>query len=243
MPRDLFTGPPDSPETRRNTRLLPVSIALHALVLTAVVIAPLFATGELPPIAGQRMVAMLASPVPPPLPPPPVAVRATPQRTSPTQTAPPAQEPQFTHPGPSAPSSVPVGPGGLESVTRGLPGVGLGAPLFGGGGLPGPPTSDVGVSSGPRKVGGEIRTPQKLRYVAPEYPAIARQARIEGTVVIDAIIGEDGRVQQATIRESRPLLDEAALRAVRQWEYTPTRLNGVPVAVIMTVEVHFRIGN
>lgn len=239
MPRDLFTGPPENLETRRSTRLLPVSIALHALVIIAVIIVPLLATGELPPIAGQRMVAMLASPVPPPLPPPPVT--ATPHRAPATQMAPPTQEPQFTHPGPSAPSNVPVGPGGLESVTQGLPGVGLGEPLFGGGGLPGPPAREEGAASGPRKVGGDIRTPRKLRHVAPEYPAIARQAHIEGTVVIDAIIGEDGRVQQATIRESKPLLDEAALRAVRQWEYTPTRLNGVPVAVIMTVEVHFRL--
>jgi protein TonB len=237
MPRDLFTAPSDSPETRRSTRLLPVSIALHALALFAAVIVPLFASGELPPIAGQRMVAMLASPVPPPPLPP---VMATAQRTHATQTAPPAREPHFMHPGPPVPSSVPVGPGGLESVTQGLPGVGLGEPLLGGG-LPGPPASKAGVSSGPRKVGGDIRTPRKLRHVAPEYPAIARHAGIEGTVVIDAIVGEDGRVQQATIRESKPLLDQAALRAVRQWEYTPTRLNGVPVAVIMTVEVHFRL--
>ena len=240
MRRDLFTGLPDRPETRRSTRLLPVSIALHAFVLCAVIIAPLLATGELPTIAGQRMVAMLASPVPQP-PRPPVTTTATPQRTSATQPAPPTQATQFAYPGPPVPSGVPVGPGGLESVTQGLPGVGLGEPLFGGGGLPASPGGEAGVPDGPRKVGGDIRTPRKLRHVAPEYPAIARHAGIEGTVVIDAIIGEDGRVQQATIRESKPLLDEAALRAVRQWEYTPTRLNGVPVAVIMTVELHFRL--
>jgi protein TonB len=90
--------------------------------------------------------------------------------------------------------------------------------------------------------GGDIEPPRKIRHVAPEYPAIARQARVEGTVVIDAIIGPDGQVRDATVRESKPLLDRAALAAVRQWVYTPTRLNNVPVAVIMTVEVRFTLG-
>ena len=80
-----------------------------------------------------------------------------------------------------------------------------------------------------------------MRHVPPVYPAIAQQARVEGIVIIEAIIGADGRVQQARVLRSKPLLDEAALDAVRQWVFTPTLLNGVPVPVIMTVTVNFTL--
>jgi len=89
--------------------------------------------------------------------------------------------------------------------------------------------------------GGQIQPPRKLKDVAPIYPQIALSARREGTVVVEAIIGEDGRVQQARVLRSVQLLDEAALTAVRQWVFTPTRLNGEPVPVVMTVTVTFRL--
>ena len=60
-------------------------------------------------------------------------------------------------------------------------------------------------------------------------------------MIIEAIIDVDGRVQQARVLRSAPLFDEAALAAVRQWVYTPSRLNGRPVSVVMTVTVHFRL--
>jgi protein TonB len=60
-------------------------------------------------------------------------------------------------------------------------------------------------------------------------------------VIIEAIIGPDGRVQEAKVLRSIPLLDAAALDAVRQWQFTPTLLNGVPVPVIMTVTVNFTL--
>jgi protein TonB len=93
----------------------------------------------------------------------------------------------------------------------------------------------------PVRAGGVIEEPRKIKYVAPIYPTIALTARREGTVVIDAIIGEDGRVKQTTVLKSVALLDEAALTAVRQWVFTPTRLNGEPVPVVMTVTVTFRL--
>jgi protein TonB len=80
-----------------------------------------------------------------------------------------------------------------------------------------------------------------MRHVPPVYPAIAQQARVEGVVIIEAVIGTDGRVQQARVLRSKPLLDEAALTAVRQWVFTPTLLNGVPVPLIMTVTVNFTL--
>ena len=71
------------------------------------------------------------------------------------------------------------------------------------------------------------------------YPAEALAARIQGVVILEAVIGVDGRVNDARVLRSIPLLDQAAVDAVRQWEYTPTLLNGVPTPVIMTVTVNF----
>jgi len=70
---------------------------------------------------------------------------------------------------------------------------------------------------------------------------VAQAARLEGIVIIEATISSSGRVVDARVLRSSPLLDEAALAAVRQWRYTPTLLNGVPVPVIMTVTVQFTI--
>jgi protein TonB len=77
--------------------------------------------------------------------------------------------------------------------------------------------------------------------VPPVYPAIAQAARVSGLVIVQATIGVDGQVTDAVVLRSVPLLDEAALEAVRQWRYTPTRLDGQPVAVVMTVTVSFQL--
>ena len=81
----------------------------------------------------------------------------------------------------------------------------------------------------------------KTKHVKPVYPPIAQSARVQGVVIIEATIGPNGKVQDARVLRSIPLLDQAALDAVRQWEFTPTLLNGVPVPVIMTVTVQFTL--
>ena len=91
------------------------------------------------------------------------------------------------------------------------------------------------------RVGGNIKAPTKTKMVNPTYPPIAQSARVQGVVIIEATIGPDGKVQQAKVLRSIPLLDQAALDAVKQWEFTPTLLNGVPVPVIMTVTVQFTL--
>ena len=80
-----------------------------------------------------------------------------------------------------------------------------------------------------------------MRDVSPVYPPIAQSARVQGIVIIEATIGPNGKVTDARVLRSIPLLDQAALEAVRQWEFTPTLLNGVPVPVIMTVTVNFTL--
>ena len=90
------------------------------------------------------------------------------------------------------------------------------------------------------RVGGAIRNPTKTKNVLPVYPAIARSARVGGTVYVEATIGPDGKVAGARVVKSVPLLAQAALDAVTQWEYAPTRVRGVAVPVIITVAINFR---
>jgi periplasmic protein TonB len=93
----------------------------------------------------------------------------------------------------------------------------------------------------PLRVGGKISSPNKIKDVKPVYPTIAQAARVEGMVIIEATIGPTGTVLDAKLLRSIPLLDAAALEAVQQWEFTPTLLNGSPVAVVMTVTVNFTL--
>ena len=86
-----------------------------------------------------------------------------------------------------------------------------------------------------------LNMPTKVHDVAPVYPTIARTANVEGMVIIEAVIAVDGTVRDARVLRSVALLDHAALDAVKQWRYAPTRLNGVAVPVIVTVTVHFRL--
>jgi protein TonB len=83
--------------------------------------------------------------------------------------------------------------------------------------------------------------PTKTKDVAPVYPPIAQSARVQGVVILETLIGADGRVEDARVLRSIPLLDQAALDAVKQWEFTPTLLNGTPVPVIMTMTVQFSL--
>jgi TonB family protein len=103
---------------------------------------------------------------------------------------------------------------------------------------------DLGVAGGPIapvRVGGAIREPRKLKHVNPVYPDIAKQARVQGVVILECTISPDGRVTDVKLLRGIPLLDQAAIEAVKQWVYTPTLLNGVPVPVIMTITVNFRL--
>jgi TonB family protein len=91
------------------------------------------------------------------------------------------------------------------------------------------------------RVGGKIKAPTKTTDVKPVYPAAALSASVEGAVIIEATIGADGKVLDAKVLRSVRMLDQAALDAVKQWEYSPTLLNGKPVPVVMTVTVNFKL--
>lgn len=127
-------------------------------------------------------------------------------------------------------------PAGLEGSGAGIPdGLIVESPP-----PPPPPPPDRPAFVRP---GGHIREPKKIVHVPPAYPEIARLARVEGYVIVEATIDERGVVTGARILRSVPLLDGAALAAIGQWRYTPTLLNGVPVKVLLTITVHFRLGD
>jgi protein TonB len=89
------------------------------------------------------------------------------------------------------------------------------------------------------RVGGRVEPPSKIKDVKPVYPSIAQSAHVAGVVTIEATIGPEGKVVDAKVVHSIPMLDQAALDAVRQWEYTPTLLNGERVPVLVTVNINF----
>jgi protein TonB len=220
---------------------LPVSLVLHAIALVFIVIVPLLTSQELPePTSAVKafFVEPAAPPPPPPPPPPPAPKAAVVPKTAPKPVL--NEPPKFT-----APVEVPeeikpeegidLGveggvPGGVEG---GVPGGVVGGVV---GGLPDAPPPVQAV-----RVGGQIKEPRKLKNVDPQYPEIAKQARVQGIVILECTISPQGKVTNVTVLRGIPLLNDAAQDAVRQWVYTPTLLNGVPVPVIMTVTVNFRL--
>jgi TonB family protein len=104
--------------------------------------------------------------------------------------------------------------------------------------------ASASISSAPAgavRVGGNIRPPTRTQFAEPVYPQVARAASVQGVVILELVVGADGAVSNARILRSIPLLDQAALDAVRQWRYEPTLLNGVPTPVIMTATVNFTL--
>ena len=209
------------------------SIVAHAIAVGAAIIAPLLATDELPaPRTATEFVEVV--PVTPPPPPPPAPRRATPPTAPPRADVAPLIAPQGIKPEPA-----------IEPV-REAPPVDGGIVSFGdcnGCGLvdAAPPTPPPPPPPPIVHVGGDIKPPRKVADVAPVYPPLARAARVEGIVILEAVIAQDGSVRDVRVLRSQALLDEAAIEAVRQWRFTPTLLNGQPVPVVMTITVAFKL--
>jgi TonB family protein len=99
---------------------------------------------------------------------------------------------------------------------------------------PPPPQTPIHLRSG-------MQPPRKIVDARPSYPAIAQAARVGGMVILEAVIDAQGNVEAVRVLRSIPLLDRAAVDAVKQWTFTPTLLNGVPVPIVMTVTVNFEL--
>jgi len=125
----------------------------------------------------------------------------------------------------------------LVQAERGLTGQTAARSMTGAESAPASPASGLA----PVRVGGEITPPTKIKNVNPVYPAEAMADHVTGIVILEATIGIDGSVESAKVLKSIPQLDQAALDAVRQWQFTPTIFKGSPVAVIMTVTVNFTL--
>ncbi len=123
---------------------------------------------------------------------------------------------------------------------------GAAQPLSGFSGVPGEFSTfvvrrDAPVDDRTLRVGGVIAPPRKIVNVAPIYPQEAKDAKVQGVVVIETVIDESGAVREAWVLKSVPLLDGAALEAVKQWRFEPTLVNGVPTAVRCTTTVNFTL--
>jgi protein TonB len=109
---------------------------------------------------------------------------------------------------------------------------------------PAPPVAAPPKPSVPPKpvvVGGDVQAAKLIRQVTPVYPTLAKQARVSGTVYLEAIIDRNGAIESLRVKSGSGLLARAAVDAVRQWLYRPTLLNGVPVEVLTEIEVNFRL--
>lgn len=218
------------------TRTFVLSFFVHSAMIGMAMVVRIFATTEMPdpPIATKFVMAATAETpeVPPPPQRPAQSAPPTVNQNAVPLIAPVAIAPEVPR---EVPDTVPDGPGLIGSPSGDpLSTVDIGPP---------PPPRVVTPSPPPPPVrpGGIIRAPQKIHHVAPTYPAIAQSARVSGVVILDALIAEDGSVRDVKVLQSVPLLEAAAVGAVRQWRFTPTLLNGLPVQVIMTVTVTFNL--
>ena len=229
-----------------------VSTTVAAVVLHMVAGAGILVTvavGQVPLPEVPNMMAFVATgsvappaPPPPPAPPAPAAVPQAPE------TAPLPTDAEFL-----IPVEAPIGIGeetGLQPP--GLPdggvdwGVEGGVPWTGGdtGILAAPPTAPPPpppAAREPVRVGGAIGTPELVHRVEPSYPPAAMNARIQGLVVLEATVNENGDVSSVQVLRSVQFLDEAAIDAVKQWRYTPLSVDGRPTPFILTVTLNFRL--
>lgn len=224
----------------RKAATLPVSIAIHAVVIGLALGASIWFVEDVPepPIPVTFYAA-----APPPPPPPPAAPKAAPkapevQKQIPIKpqemTAPTVMPEKIPQPLAAPEPEAPAGGEGVEGgVEGGVPGGVLGGVVGGTG---------PGAGEEPLRVGGEVKAPVLITRIEPAYPEAARKARMEGVVILEAIITASGSIEEVKVLKSvNPLLDASGVRAVQQWRYKPATLNGRAVRVYLTVTVTFNL--
>jgi protein TonB len=223
-----------------------VSSVLHLAGLGVIVALPLLFVKQVLPDVPTMLAFVATMPEAPP--PPPAAAAATAERRptpatpTPSPAAAPVDAPREVVPEPAVPPAEPGVAGGVEG---GVPEGVLGGVV---GGLPDqppppppPPPPAPEPPRGPVRIGGQVQPPTLIRRVEPEYPVQAALARVQGVVILEATVSADGYVQDVRVLKSVPLLERAALEAVRQWRYSPVVLNGQRVPFILTVVVSFTV--
>ena len=231
-------------KTKRGATTL-ISFLFQVALIGVLVILPLVFTEALP--KQQLMTFLVAPPPPPPPPPPPAAAPVKVVKTIQSdlqngQLRTPTKIPEKVQmiKEEEAPPPVMSAGGVVGGVPGGVPGGQMGGVI---GGI---------ISSTPVAVP-KVATPQRVRVsqgvsqgliikkVQPPYPPLARQARIQGQVILQAEISKDGTIENLRLISGHPMLAPAAIEAVKQWRYKPYLLNGEPVAVETTVMVNFSL--
>ena len=229
-----------------------VSFALQALLLTVAILIPMIYFDALP--KSQLTSFLVAPPPPPPPPPPPAAAPPKVVRIIPRQfdagrlMAPKAVPKEIAMikeeelPPPSAGGVVGGVPGGVPGgAAGGVIGGIIGSVPTAAPPPPPPPKVDKPVTPQRIRVGGNVQAAKLIRQPKPVYPPLAKQARISGHVILNAIIGKDGTIQNLHVVSGHPMLTNAALDAVKEWRYKPYYLNGEPVEVVTTINVNFTL--
>ncbi|MGD0310776.1 MAG: TonB family protein [Acidobacteriota bacterium] len=220
------------------------SILIHGLMIFCLIVVPLVYFNLLPEV---RLLTLLVAAPPPPIP----ELAPTPPGT---QTAGVPKDllierswavPVIIPKGIPAPDDEPPVVGvipGFTAVTPGVANVGSQILL----GIPGnlvgfmappPPAS----KRKPELIVSRVQESKLIRKIIPEYPSLALRAHVEGTVILEINVDEEGNVGDVRVLQGNPLLVDEAVRAVKQWKYSPTLLNGEPIPVLSSVTVDFRL--
>jgi len=250
LPEFLFQsltgfGEPRSGSARTKGSTLAISVAVHALLVAAILIVPLFLYDAIPEPSAAILKAFFVAPpeiapAPPPPPPPPPALRNAVKSPVPVPSLAPAtfvapiEAPTGIRPEASLDLGLGVEGGVPGGVEGGVPGGVVGGIV--GGALPEAPPAVKVV-----RVGGAITAPKILKRVDPVYPDLAKAARLGAVIVMEARVDIHGGVKEVSVLRGNPLFDEAATEAVKQWRYRPLLLNGEPTEFILTVTVIFNI--
>jgi protein TonB len=227
------------------------SILIHGLMIFGLIVVPLVYFNLLPEV--QLLTLLVAAPPPPPIPvppaPPPPGNRA-------------AEVPKgllidkFWVGPPAIPKGIPAPDDeppvigvipGFTAVSPGVPGSGSqilpGIPGNLAGPIPPPPAPPPPSASKrkPELIVSRVQESKLIRKIIPAYPPLALRAHVEGSVILEINVDEEGNVGEVRVFRGHPLLVDEAVRAVMQWKYSPTLLNGEPIPVISSVIVEFRL--
>ena len=243
---DLTAGTIDRPFRDSHASATVLSVATHVTIIGGIAWVLLFSVSDKLPEVPSMMAFVASAPVASPLPPPPppaIGIRAAqPSKPAPTT------GPTFT-----VPAEIPVGiqpesgidlgdeGGVVGGVEGGIPGGVLGGILGGMVVDEVPPPLPPPLPAKPRRVGGELQAPALIHRVEPDYPGVAVVGKVSGTVILEATVNEAGMVTDVKVLRSIILLDQAAIKAVKQWRYQPLVLNGQPVPFILVVTVTFTL--
>jgi len=229
---------------RGRTRALTMALVAHVVVFALVGIAQVWAVETVEP--PSITVVFLSAAAPPPPPPPPAARKPPPKKPKeapkPKPKPVPVVVPEIVQPD-VVPDELPekldeeYSDAGFDYGVEGGVEGGIEGGVEGGfvGGVEG------GVSDEPLRVGGDVTPPKIIKQVKPRYPEVAKAARVQGIVILEAVINASGQVEGVTVLRGHPLLEQAAKDAIVKWKFEPGKLNGNPVKVFFTLTVNFTL--